>query len=65
MIVWSQQQEKYYTRNTLELRGLSPRANYTELATSACRAKLLSTFADRGVLRSQRGGSPTAEISIL
>jgi dolichol kinase len=36
-----------------KLRGLSPRANFTDRAT-----KLVSTFSDRGVSRSQRCGSP-------
>jgi hypothetical protein len=32
----------------IKLRGLSPQANYTDRATAACRAKLVSTFAVRG-----------------
>jgi hypothetical protein len=47
-----------------KLRGLSPRANYTDRAIAACRRSLLPRFADRGVSRSQRGGSPTAVISV-
>jgi hypothetical protein len=43
--------------NKTKLRGLSPRANYTDRSLSV---KLMPTFVDRGVLRSQRGGSPTA-----
>jgi hypothetical protein len=39
--------------------ALSPRANYTDSATSTCRRNLVSTFVDRGVSRGQRGGSPT------
>jgi hypothetical protein len=31
------------------LRGLSPQGNYTERVTAALTAKLVSTFADRGV----------------
>jgi hypothetical protein len=31
----------------LKLRGLSPRENYTDLATADCRTKLVPTFADR------------------
>jgi hypothetical protein len=38
---------------------LSPQANYTDWATATCRRNLVSTFADRGVSRGQRGGSPT------
>jgi hypothetical protein len=38
----------------------SPQANYTDWATATCRRNLVSTFADRGVSRGQRGGSPTA-----
>jgi hypothetical protein len=40
-----------------KLRGFSPRANYTD--------KLVPTFADRGMSRSQHGGSPTAVISVF
>jgi hypothetical protein len=39
--------------------ALSPRTNYTDWATDTCRWKLVPTFADRGVSRGQRGGSPT------
>jgi hypothetical protein len=35
------------------------------LGDSCLSAKLVPTFADRGVSRSQRGGSPTAVISVL
>jgi hypothetical protein len=37
----------------------SPQENYTEWMTAACRRILVSTFADRGVSRGQRGGSHT------
>jgi hypothetical protein len=40
--------------------ALSPRANYTDWSTATCRRNLVPTFADRGVSRGQRGGSPTA-----
>jgi hypothetical protein len=36
-----------------------PEANYTDRATATCRRNLVLTFADRGVSRGQRGGSPT------
>jgi hypothetical protein len=39
--------------------ALSPQANYTDWATTTCRRNLVPTFADRGVSRGQRGGSPT------
>jgi hypothetical protein len=42
--------------------GLSLRANYTDHRLSA---KLVPTFEDRGVPRSQRVGSPTAVISVF
>jgi hypothetical protein len=42
-----------------KLRGLSPQANYTDRATAAV-GKVVPTFADRGVLRGQRSGVPTA-----
>jgi hypothetical protein len=37
--------------------GLSPRANYTDRATAACRRSDCQLFADRGVPRGQRDGS--------
>jgi hypothetical protein len=40
--------------------SFSPQANYTNWATATCRRNLVPTFADRGVSRGQRGGSPTA-----
>jgi hypothetical protein len=39
--------------------ALSPRANYTDLATTTCRRNLVSTFVDRGVSCGQHSGSPT------
>jgi hypothetical protein len=39
--------------------ALSPQANYTDWAIATCRRNLVPTFVDRGVSRSQRGGSPT------
>jgi hypothetical protein len=39
--------------------ALSPQANYTDWATAICRPNLVPAFVDRGVLRGQRGGSPT------
>jgi hypothetical protein len=39
--------------------AFSPQANYTDWATATCRRNLVPTFVDRGVLRGQRGGSPT------
>jgi hypothetical protein len=38
--------------------AFSPQANYTDWDRRLL-AKLIPTFADRGVSRSQRGGSPT------
>jgi hypothetical protein len=48
-----------YPNNTLKtkLRGLSPQANYTDRVTAAL-GEVVPTFADRGVLRGQRNGSP-------
>jgi hypothetical protein len=37
----------------------SPQANYTDCSTATCRQNLVPTFANRGVSRGQRGGSPT------
>jgi hypothetical protein len=39
--------------------ALSPLANYTNWAIATCRRNLEPTFADRGVSRGKRGGSPT------
>jgi hypothetical protein len=39
--------------------AISPQANYTDWATATCQRNLVPTFADRGVSRGQRGGSPT------
>jgi hypothetical protein len=47
------------TKQTNKLRGLSPRAN------RHLSAKLVPTFADKGVSRSQRSGSRTDVISIF
>jgi hypothetical protein len=40
--------------------ALSLQANYTDWATATCWRNLVKTFADRGVSRSQRGGSSMA-----
>jgi hypothetical protein len=47
-----------------KLRGLSPQANYTDRATAAV-GEVVPTFADRGVLRGQRSGSPRPLISVF
>jgi hypothetical protein len=47
-----------------KLRGLSPQANYPDRATAAV-AEVVPTFADRGVLRGQRNGSPRPLISVF
>ena len=47
-----------------KLRGLSPRANYSDRAAAAGR-RLVPTFADRGVSRGQRNGSPRPLISVF
>jgi hypothetical protein len=39
--------------------SLVRKPNYTDWATATCRQNLVPTFVDRGVSRSQRGGSPT------
>jgi hypothetical protein len=41
-------------------RRFSLQANYTDGTTAAGRGILVPTFADRGVSRGQRGGTPTA-----
>jgi hypothetical protein len=35
-------------KKKIKLRGLSPRANYTDRATAVCQTKLVSNFAARG-----------------
>jgi hypothetical protein len=47
-----------------KLRGLSPQANYTDGATAAV-GVVVPTFADRGMLRGQRSGSPRPLVSCL
>jgi hypothetical protein len=39
--------------------ALGAQANYTDRSTATCRRNLVLTFVDRGVVRGQRGGSPT------
>jgi hypothetical protein len=46
--------------------AFSPQANYIDWSTATCQRNLVPTFADIGVSRGQRGGSPTAvNFSIL
>jgi hypothetical protein len=47
----------YTTNNSV---ALSPQAKYADGATATCWRNLVPIFADRGVSRGQRGGSPTA-----
>jgi hypothetical protein len=51
-------------RAKTKLRGLSLQANYTDQVTVAV-GEVVSTFADRGVLRGQRNGSPWPLISVF
>jgi hypothetical protein len=51
--------ESYINKTKTKPVGLSTQANYTGWATATCRRNLVPTFADRGVSRGQRGGSPT------
>jgi hypothetical protein len=46
----------YINKNSV---ALSPQADYGDRATTVCRRNLVPIFADRGVSRGQRGGSPT------
>jgi hypothetical protein len=39
--------------------AFSPQSNYTDWVIATCQRNLVPTFADRGVSRGQRGGSPT------
>jgi hypothetical protein len=45
----------FFQKNSV---AFSPQANYTDWATATDRRILLPTFADRGVSRGQRGGTP-------
>jgi hypothetical protein len=59
--------EDMLTSNTpknSKLRGLSPQANYTDRATAAV-GEVVPNFADTGVLRGQRNGSPRPLISVF
>jgi hypothetical protein len=47
----------FYKEHKTKLRSISPQANYTDWATAAV-GEVVPTFADRGVLRGQRNGSP-------
>jgi hypothetical protein len=49
----------YWSLKQINSVALSPRANYTDWATTTCRLNLLPAFVDRGVSRGQRSGSPT------
>jgi hypothetical protein len=40
--------------------AFSPQVKYADCTTVTCRRNLVPTFADRGVSRGYRGGSPTA-----
>ena len=61
--VLCQMQVKCYIKT--KLRGLSPRANYTDWAAAAGRRNLCQLFADRGVSRGQRNGFPRPLISVF
>jgi hypothetical protein len=40
--------------------ALSKQANYTDCVTATCQRNFVPIFAERGVSRGQRGGTPTA-----
>jgi hypothetical protein len=46
------------TTTTNKLHGFSPQEKYTDWTIATCRQNLVPTFAYRGVLRGQGGGSP-------
>jgi hypothetical protein len=57
---WKHQvQTDRQTNKQTNSEALSPQANYTDWATSTSWRNLVPTFVDRGVSRSQPGGSPT------
>jgi hypothetical protein len=51
-------------KHSKQLRGLSPRANYTDRVTTACRWSQCELFADTGVSRGLRGGSPQPQFRV-
>jgi hypothetical protein len=51
---------EFFESNQTNSVAFSPQANYTDWATAAAWQILVPTFADRGVSRVQRGGTPTA-----
>jgi hypothetical protein len=55
--------QKKKTKQINKLGGLSPLTNYTDRGPLL--TKLVPTFADRGVSRSQRDRSPTAVIFVF
>jgi hypothetical protein len=55
---------KLWMTKLTKLRGLSPQANYTDRATATV-GEVVPTFADRGLLRGQRNGSPRPLISVF
>jgi hypothetical protein len=46
--------------NKTNFLAFSAQAKYTDRSTETCRRILVPTFADRGVSRGQRDGTPTA-----
>jgi hypothetical protein len=59
---WNEQEKQLFIESTQnleqkKLHGLSPRANYTDRATAACRRSDCQLFADRGVPRGHLNGS--------
>jgi hypothetical protein len=60
-VVW---RKHFPIRKQTKLRGLSPRANYTDRATTACRRSYCQLFADRGCQRSS-WRIPTAVFSVF
>jgi hypothetical protein len=63
-LAWAAWGSQVITKLKTKLRGLIPQANYTDRSTAAV-GEVVPTFADRGVLRGQRNGSPQPLISIF
>jgi hypothetical protein len=60
------EKEKCKIKQQTSCVGHSTHENYTDLATDTCQRNLVPTFADRGMSRGQRDGSPkTVNLSFL
>jgi hypothetical protein len=54
--------EQLTNKNKTNSVVFSPQTSYTEGANATCQRNLVPTFADRGVSRGQRAGSPVEQL---